>query len=143
MTDSRTLFRLWSDVDREAHDLLSPITSEAQHGQALATIDELMQEVGDDQAHPLLSLLDLLADRVEAFESVAYPVPPAPPHRVLAFLMEQHSLTQKDLGAATGIDQSNLSKLLRGDRAFTAGQITVLSGHFRINPGVFLRTDTA
>jgi HTH-type transcriptional regulator / antitoxin HigA len=56
--------------------------------QALATINALLQQVGDDQTHPLLSLLALLADRVEAFGRVASPVPPAPPHRVLVFLME-------------------------------------------------------
>ena len=138
MKGSRTLFRLWADVDSVAHDLLSPITSEAQNEQALAAIDELMLEVGEDREHPLLSLLNLLADRVEAFESVAYPVPPAPPHRVLAFLMEQRGLTQKELEAATGIDQSNLSKLLRGSRNFTAGQVKRLSDYFHVNPSVFL-----
>jgi len=138
MTDTHTLFRLWADVDCVAHDLLSPITSEAQNEQALTTIDELMLEVGDDQNHPLLSLLNLLADRVEAFERAAYPLPPAPPQRVLAFLMEQRDLTQQALAAATGIDQSNLSKLLRGRRDFTANQVKKLSEYFHVNPSVFL-----
>ena len=138
MTDSSTLFRLWADVDSVAHDLLSPITSEAQNERALAAIDELMQEVGENQKHPLLSLLNLLADRVEAFESMAYPMPPAPPHRVLAFLIEQRGMTQKEAGAAIGIDQSNLSKLLKDERRLTVPQIKTLSRKFHVNPSVFL-----
>lgn len=138
MIDNSALFRLWADVDSVAHDLLSPITSKAQNERALAAIDELMQEVGEDQKHPLLSLLNLLADRVEAFESMAYPMPPAPPHRVLAFLIEQRGMTQKEAGAAIGIDQSNLSKLLKGERHLTVPQIKTLSRKFHVNPSVFL-----
>ena len=133
-----TLFKSWSAVDHAAHGLLSPIATEEHHAQALQVIDELMIEIGNAPGHPLLSLLRLLSEHVEAFESAAYPAESVPPHRVLSFLMEERGLSQKQLEAETGIDQSNLSKILKGARALNVAQIKVLSGYFHVSPEVFL-----
>lgn len=137
-SDTATLFKSWSAVDQAAHGLLSPISSEAQYQDALAVIDALMVQIGNQPDHPLLSLLDLLSERVETFERHTYPSEPVPPHRILAFLMDQHGLSQKQLESATGIDQSNLSKMLKGTRALTVPQIKTLSNYFHISPEVFI-----
>ncbi|WP_420595149.1 helix-turn-helix domain-containing protein [Deinococcus sp.] len=138
MTSSRVLFHLWADLDSVAHDLLAPIADEPQLTNVLRAIDELMLEIGEDQVSPLLSLLNLLVDRVEAFESQRYATSAASPERVLAFLLEQHDLTQQQLEAATGIHQSNISKLLKGTRRFSVGQASKLGAYFGVNPAVFL-----
>lgn len=132
------LFKSWTAVEDAAHGLLAPIVSEEQNEQVLEVIDALMIEIANERAHPLLNLLNLLAERVEAFESVTYPMEPSPPHRMLAFMMDQHDLTQKDLEAAVGIDQGNLSRMLKGTRAFTVAQVKRLSEYFHVSPEVFI-----
>lgn len=137
-TPTATLFKSWNAVDHAAPGLLSPITTEKHHAQALQVIDELMIEIGNTPGHPLLSLLRLLSEHVEAYENVTYPAESVAPHQVLSFLMVEHGLSQKQLEAKTGIDQSNLSKILKGTRALNVAQIKTLSGYFHVSPEVFL-----
>jgi HTH-type transcriptional regulator/antitoxin HigA len=128
----------WTQVDRVAHDLLRPLTTEAQYAQALEVIDSLMERIGDSQDDPLLTLLELLVERVHAYEEVRHALPDAPPNRLLEFLMDQNDLTQSAVAEATGINQSNLSKLIRGDREFNTQHIKALSEFFHVSPAVFI-----
>ena len=56
--------------------------------------DGVWDQVGEQQEHPLGSLFVLLRDRIMAYEARAFPVVPAPPERVLAFLMEGRDMRQ-------------------------------------------------
>ena len=137
-TELTTFFNLWADLTRTAPGLLAPITTEQQNEEALEAIDALMVEVGQDAEHPLVSLLSFLGERVAAFESTAYPVQAAPPNQVLEFLMAQHHVTQKQLEAEVGIDQGNLSKLIKGTREFSVKHIKALSRYFHVSADAFL-----
>jgi HTH-type transcriptional regulator/antitoxin HigA len=57
----------------------------------------LLDEIGDDERHPLAEVLDYLADQVAAYEDEHHPIPEAEPREVLRFLMNQHELRQEDL----------------------------------------------
>lgn len=138
MTHTDTVVEAWTQVDRVAHDLLRPISTEAHHARALEVIEALMARIGDRDEHPLTTLLELLAERVQAYEEAHHALPPAPPHRLLAFLIEQNNLKQSAVAEATGINQSNLSKLLRGEREFNTGHIKALSEFFHVSPAVFI-----
>lgn len=130
----------WASVDSVAHDLLTPIETEAQYGQALAAVDELMTRVNDagEQPHPLESLLGILIERVAAYEDATLPVRARRPEAVLAYLMADRRLTQTALAAATGIDQSTISKLLKGERKFSTAHVKALADYFGVEGGVFL-----
>jgi HTH-type transcriptional regulator/antitoxin HigA len=127
----------WKALDEVAHPYLVPIETESQYLAAMELMDLLWDQVSSEADSPLDSLLTLLSERIAAYESSHFPIPQSPPHLVLAFLIEQRGLTQKQLEAATGIHQGNLSQILRGNRRLTASQISSLARYFGVNPGVF------
>ena len=72
--------------------------AEKDYTKARTTIDALLDEVGDDERHPLADVLDYLANQIKAYEDEHVLIPEAEPREVLRFLMEQHGLAQSDLG---------------------------------------------
>lgn len=138
MTNTERVLEAWAQLDQLAHDLLNPISNDGQYRVALAFVDDLMTRAEQDGNPALASLLTLISERVETYEEEHHPVPASNPSRVLAFLMEQRDLTQSALAEATGIDQSNLSKLLKGERELNTRQIKILSDYFKVSPAVFI-----
>ncbi len=84
------------------------------------------------------TLLALLSERIAAYEAQTMPMPTVSGARALAFLLRQHGLTQSALAQATGIDQTNLSRILSGERDLTTGQIRTLARHFGVSGSLFL-----
>ena len=93
---------------------VTSVRTEDDYAQARATIDVLVDEVGDNEDHPLADVLDYLADQVKAYEDEHFAIPAAEPREVLRFLMEQHGLKQEDL--ADCAPQSRISNILNGRR---------------------------
>lgn len=60
----------WSVVQ----PLLS-ILNEDEYDKAIATLDELIDEVGTDEKHPLYELLDTLGTVIHVYEEIHYPNP--------------------------------------------------------------------
>ena len=112
------------------------VHSEEDHAQACATIDVLLDEVGDDENHPLAEVLDYLADQVKAYEDENFIVPEAEPNEVLKFLMEQHGLKQDDLGEIA--PQGRISDILTGKRSISKEIAKKLAARFRVRADVFL-----
>ncbi len=63
-------------------------------------------------------------------------MPRATPLQALSFLMEQHSLKQKDLLDIFGA-RSIVSEVISGKRELTKEQIRRLSLRFHVSPGLF------
>ena len=84
----------------------------------------------EDEAIDLLTLL------IEHYEAERYPIPKADPAEVLRFLMESHSLTQKDLSSELGVE-STVSLVLRKKRRLNVNHIAKLSKRFKVSPAVF------
>ncbi len=81
----------------------------------------------------LLKLLTLL---VEDFEEKHYELPQASPLGVLAFLMDQHGLKQKDLCDVFGTP-SITSEVINGKRELNKEHIRRLSARFKVSPELF------
>lgn len=83
-------------------------------------------------------LADLLTLLIEDFESKRYELPRAKPVEVLRFLMDQHSLKQKDL---IGVfrTRSIVSEVLSGKRKLNREHIERLSHRFHVSPDVFFQ----
>jgi HTH-type transcriptional regulator/antitoxin HigA len=47
--------------------------TEAEYDQVVALLDELIDEVGEDEEHPLASLMDLLGTLIEKYEAEYVP----------------------------------------------------------------------
>jgi HTH-type transcriptional regulator/antitoxin HigA len=81
-------------------------------------------------------LADLLTLLIEDFEEKNYRLPKASPLEVIAFLMEQHGLKQKDLTDVFGTP-SIVSEVMNGKRELNKQQIRRLSERFKVSPEVF------
>ncbi|GAA3999086.1 hypothetical protein GCM10022631_07420 [Deinococcus rubellus] len=80
----------------------------------------------------------LLRDRLAAYEARVHPIPTAPAHQVLAYLMDERDLRQVQLAEVLGITQGNVSRLLSGQTPFSVDAVRRLAGYFRVSPAVFL-----
>ena len=81
-------------------------------------------------------LADLLTLLIEDFEERHYQLPRATPVEALSFLMEQHTLKQRDLTEIFGA-RSTVSEVLSGKRELTKRQIRRLSERFHVSPELF------
>ncbi|CAM3953920.1 helix-turn-helix domain-containing protein [Deinococcus frigens] len=138
MTNASTVLSAWANLPPEVRVLAAPIQTEQQYDEALAAFEAVWNEVGGQADHPLGSLFELLRDRLMAYEERSFPVPPSPPHRLLAFLMEERSMTQTELAGVLGITQGNVSRLLSGKTALSLEAVRKLAAHFHVRPDVFL-----
>jgi HTH-type transcriptional regulator/antitoxin HigA len=81
-------------------------------------------------------LAELLTLLIEDFEEKHYRLPRSSPLVVLQFLMEQHSLKQKDLVDVFG-SPSIVSEVLSGKRSLNKNHIGRLSARFHVSPELF------
>ena len=132
--DIRALQASWQAFDTLAQ--LRPIHSEADFERMAAMMNALLDDVGDDEDHPLSGLLDLVSDLVSRYEQAHHAIEPALPKDVLRFLMETRGLKQEDLSSL--VPQSNLSAILAGKRKISATLAGKLGKFFGISPAVFV-----
>ena len=114
---------------------ISAIQNEEQYTQALETLDELLDIVGDDETHPLYDLLDTLSVLIHTYEESHYPVDAVTGPDVLRFLMDEHQLTLSSLPELG--DQKTVSELLVGKRELSVAHIRALSKRFGLSPATF------
>lgn len=115
---------------------VTSVRTEEDYAQTRATMDALLDVVGDDEDHPLADVLDYLADRVKAYEDENFQIPEAAPDEMLRFLMEQHGLKQEDLSDCA--PQSRISNILSGKRSISKEIAKKLARRFRVRADVFL-----
>jgi HTH-type transcriptional regulator/antitoxin HigA len=80
--------------------------------------------------------IDLMTLLVERYEAGRYPVPEAEPVDVLKFLLDQNSLSQRDISKELG-SESTVSLILSGKRQLNRDHIARLSQRFNVSPAVF------
>jgi len=112
------------------------IRNEGEYNAAIKRLNELLDEIGDNEKHPLYSLLDTLGTLVHAYEEEHYPIPDSTGSEVLHFLMEEHGLTQSDLPEAGS--QGVVSEILNGKRELNVRQIRALAKRFKVSTAVFI-----
>ena len=126
----------WQAFDAMAH--LRPIHSEADYDRMVVLMQSLLDVAGDDEDHPLSSLLELAGDLVSRYEQEHHAIEPASPKDALRFLMESRGLKQEELSAI--VAQGNLSAILAGKRKISAAMAGKLGKFFGISAAVFVPT---
>lgn len=134
--DMGALQASWQAFDTMAH--LRPIHNEAEYDRMLGLMNALLEVAGDDDDHPLSSLLELAGDLVSRYEQEHHAIETASPKDMLRFLMDARGLKQEDLSAI--VPQSNLSAILAGKRKISATMAGKLGKFFGISPAVFVPT---
>lgn len=116
--------------------ILSPARSDSDYKRQVALLDTLIDEVGEQENHPLNGFMEILGVLVEQYELEHDPLPEASGREVLAFLMEEHNLKQSELPELGS--QGVVSEILNGKRQLNVRQIQALSQRFQVNPAVFI-----
>ena len=122
--------KAWSVVDEGL-----VLRTEADYDKAVEMLNQLLDEVGDDESHPLFNFLEVLGTLIESYEEDHVKIPDVPAREVLKYLMEEHGLTQADLSEIGS--QGVVSEILRGKRELNTRQIKALSKRFSVSPAVF------
>ena len=115
---------------------LLTIHNEREYNAAVKRLNELLDEIGDNEKHPLYSFLDTLGTLIHAYEEEHYPIPDVAGTEVLRFLMEEHGLTQSDFPEVGS--QGVVSEILNGKRELNVRQIRSLAQRFGVSSAVFL-----
>jgi len=116
-------------------ELLRRPEDEDDYDALVSAIDELLEITGDDESHPLMSLVDIIGDWIEEWDRTHHPMAKASGDEVLGYMMREHGLTQSDLpGVGT---QSVVSEILSGKRKLNLRQIRWLAERFNVPIDVF------
>ena len=107
-----------------------------QYEKSIDRLNELLDEVGVDEQHPLYDLLDTLGTVIYAYEEKHYPVPECDGIEALQFLMEEHGLSRDDLPELGTSD--TLSRILDGRQELTIRQIRSLADRFLVSTATFV-----
>jgi HTH-type transcriptional regulator / antitoxin HigA len=132
--DIKAVQKSWQAFDAVAH--LRPIHNEADYDRMVALMNALLDVAGDDENHPLSSLLELASDLVSQYEQTHYAIEPALPKDTLRYLMDARGMKQEDLSSL--VAQGNLSAILAGKRKISASLAGKLGKFFGISPAVFV-----
>jgi HTH-type transcriptional regulator/antitoxin HigA len=111
------------------------IRNEREYNRAVKRLNALIDEIGNDERHPLYSLLDTLGTVIHAYEETHQPMPTVKSGSILRYLMEEHDLKQADLPEIGS--QGVVSEILRGKRELNTRQISILAKRFGVSPAVF------
>lgn len=115
---------------------LGPMRTRREYERAVALLDAILDEIGEDQKHPLAELAEAIGVFVEKYEDERVPVPKAKPRAVLKTLMHEHDLRQTDLPEIGS--QGVVSEVLAGKRELNTRQIRRLAKRFGVSPAVFI-----
>lgn len=118
------------------HIPLGPLRTEAEYRRAVAVLDEIVDEIGEQEGHPLADLAETLALAIAAYEEVHVLVQDASGPAVLRTLMDEHGLSQSNLPEIGS--QGVVSEVLSGKRDLNVRQIGGLAARFGVSPAVFL-----
>jgi HTH-type transcriptional regulator/antitoxin HigA len=127
------------DKELQAHwSVVAPLFSirnERDYDVAIQRLNQLIDEVGIDEQHPLYGLLDALGAIIRTYEEQHHPMPGCTGAEALQYLMEEHGLAQSGLPEVGS--QGVISEILRGKRSLNARQIRALASRFAVSPAVF------
>jgi HTH-type transcriptional regulator/antitoxin HigA len=115
---------------------LLTVRNEREYNAAVKRMNELLDEIGTNEKHPLYSLLDTLGTLVHAYEEEHFPIPESAGGEVLRFLMDENGMTQSDLSEVGS--QGVVSEILNGKRELNVRQVRVLAKKFKVSPAAFV-----
>jgi HTH-type transcriptional regulator / antitoxin HigA len=115
---------------------LGTLRTKKDYTRAVEMLDAILDEIGEDEKHPMAELADAISVFIEKYEAEHVPIPAAKPATVLKFLMREHDLRQSDLPEIGS--QGVVSEVLTGKRELNTRQIRRLAKRFNVSPAVFV-----
>ncbi|MBM4425148.1 MAG: transcriptional regulator [Chloroflexi bacterium] len=115
---------------------LLTVRNEREYDAAIKRLNDLLDEVGDNERHPLFGLVDILGTLIRVYEEEHYPMPDCSGADMLRFFIEEHAIKQTDLSDIGS--QGVVSEILSGKRELNVRQIRLLAKRFHVSPAVFI-----
>ena len=115
---------------------VTTIETQEDYDRVAALLDVVVDAVRDDEAHPLVGAMHYLGSLIEDWEEVHVQIPESTPAELLAYLMEEHGLSQGDL--ADVAPQPHISEILRGKRTISKAIARKLAARFHVSTDLFL-----
>ncbi len=103
----------------------------------VSLLDDLIDEVGENENHPLSSLMETIGNLIETYETNNISSSISTPTEFLCCLMAEHNLKQSDLPEIGS--QGVVSEIIKGKRSLNIRQIKELSTRFGVSPLVFIQ----
>ena len=128
----KEIAKVWPDIQ----PIFSIPHNEKDYNKLVNLLDSLIDEVGDNENHPLTSLMETIGALIETYESQHVNEIDGNPIDTLNSLMEEHGLKQSDISEIGS--QGVVSEILSGRRQLNVRQIKILSKRFRVSPAVFV-----
>jgi len=128
----KEIAKVWPDI----RPIFSVPHNEKDYKKLVNLLDSLIDEVGNNENHPLSSLMETIGSLIETYESQYIPEPEGKSMDTLNALMEEHGLKQSDLSEVGS--QGVVSEILSGKRQLNVRQIKILSKRFKVSPAVFI-----
>lgn len=121
-------------------DHIAPVVqypkSKKEFNARVLQLDELLEIVGNNEAHHLMGLVDAISHVVAAYEEQHFQAPAVKGIEALKFLMRTHHLSQADLVEIGS--QGVISEILHQKRVPNVRQIKLLAKRFGVEPGTFI-----
>jgi len=124
--------KVWPDI----RPIFSVPHNKKDYNTLVNFLDNLIDEVGNKDNHPLASLMETIGSLIETYESQYINDIEGNAIDVLNVLMEEHGLKQSDLSEIGS--QGVVSEILSGKRQLNVRQIRILSKRFKVSPAVFI-----
>ena len=128
----KEIAKVWPDIQ----PIFSVPHNEKDYNKLVNLLDSLIEEVGNNENHPLTSLMETIGSLIETYESQYISEIEGDPIIALNALMEEHGLKQLDLSEIGS--QGVVSEILSGKRQLNVRQIKMLSRRFKVSPAVFI-----
>lgn len=131
-TQIEEIAEIWPNIQ----NIFSIPHNEKDYDRLVQLLDGVIDEVGDDESHPLASLMETLGSLIESYEARNIPEIEGNPIDTFKTLIEEHGLKQSELPEIGS--QGVISEILSGKRQLNVGQIKLLSKRFNVSPVVFM-----
>ena len=131
-TQLKEIAKVWPNIQ----NVFSVPHNEKDYNNLVNLLDSLIDEVGNNESHPLSSLMETIGSLIETYESQNYPDIEGDPINALKTLMEEHGLKQSDLPEIGS--QGVVSEIISGKRQLNVRQLKLLSKRFKVSPVVFV-----
>jgi len=131
-TQIEQIAKVWPTVQ----SVFSVPHNDKDYKKLVSLLDGVIDEVGENENHPLASLMESLGSLVETYETNHVKEPEGTPIETLKHLMAEHGLRQTDLREIGS--QGVVSEILKGKRTLNIRQVKALSKKFHVSPAVFM-----
>jgi len=131
-TEIKEIAKIWPVV----RDVFTVPHNDKEYKKLVSFLDSVIDEIGEDETHPLASLMETLGSLIESYESQHVSELLGDPIHTLKSLMKEHGLKQTDMKEIGS--QGVVSEVLSGKRSLNSRQIKALSKRFGVSPAVFI-----